>query len=86
MCETPENVDIGESEPETAQETDQGEANTQEAEPVEGEFQCGKCKDVSTLTLDGLQDCQICGSRDWKVIGEAGKRMAAAIKKGKGKV
>lgn len=81
--ETEENDENEATDENSEQETDQGETKTEPAEPLEGEFQCTKCKDISTLTLDGPQVCQVCGAQEWKPIGEAGKKMAKGMKKAK---
>ncbi len=82
---TPEKEEAPAEEAEETDETDEAEETTEAKEPIEGEFQCGKCKDVSTLIKDGPQVCQVCGASDWKPIGEAGKKMAAGMKKAKAK-
>lgn len=79
--EVAENPEIEPEVEKTAPEIDDSAEILQPAEPLEGDFQCAKCKDISALTKDGKQECQICGEIDWKPVGEAGKRMARAMKK-----
>ncbi len=65
----------------TAQETAPSEAIDSQAEPLVGEFQCEKCKDISTLTADGPQTCPVCGAQAWRELGENGKKMRAGMNK-----
>lgn len=63
---------------------DESEKETTEAkEPLEGEYLCQSCKDVTTYTKDMAPECPVCGGKELKPVGEAGKKMAKAMAKAK---